>query len=213
MRLRRSHAVAFVCVALATAFACGFPSVTFDAIVPDAGSLTDSGPDSAADGGADADAGARTLPPDVDPDGSTKDATSVGDAANPIDAAGCVTCDCDLDTFNRYDPPGCDASTPIEKRDCDDLIPAIHPESPFVTDPWPAASKHPIRGDWDCDGVTTKQLAYGVGECSTLVLGCVKEGFVDNPGCGEVADYVTCAVEGLIPTCTAHKVRKPQGCR
>jgi hypothetical protein len=176
--------VTSIVVAGSIAVACSFPDVEF--------ATAEAGPGVDPDTGARSDGPTGPAPPnpDVDPDGGSKDATSAGEAAVPIDAAGCVTCDCDHDGFNRLDlATGCDGGPP-GKTDCDDVNAAIHPgQGEFLIDPWPSESQHKIVGDWDCSGTTTKQFTYNAA-CG--LLSTCANGFVGNPRCGETADFITC---------------------
>jgi len=205
---------------LVAAAACGFPNVAFD----------DEGVTPGVEGGTDADAtgeagdsggdeSTRPANPDVDPDGGSSDAATLGDATTVIDAAGCISCDCDEDGFDRLDlAAGCDGGgSPGKAFDCDDTVKAINPgQTGFVVDPWPPGSKHAVVGDWDCSGQTTKQYDYNAA-CASLSL--CSTGFVDNPPCGGSTTYLTCE-KGIVPllglTCS-EKTREPpparkQGC-
>jgi hypothetical protein len=191
MNKRLALAVLAVGFALGAAAACSFPNIEFASEEgSETGTDAGGGGDVDVDGQPLADGGFAPPKPDVDPEGGTKDATTVGDSAVPIDASGCVTCDCDKDTYNRLDlASGCDGGPP-GKTDCDDLNAAIHPgQAEFIQDPWPSTSKHKVVGDWDCSGATTKQFSYGA-QCG-LLSSCAN-GFVGNPTCGGSADFITC---------------------
>jgi hypothetical protein len=184
--MKKRVACAFIAcgLALSVAEACGFPDVQFAGDGLDAAG----GGDAAGDGAGRNDGGAP-LDPDVDPDGGSKDATTAGEAAVPIDAAGCMDCDCDNDGYNRLElTKNCDGGPP-GKTDCDDLNFAIHPgQSEFFLDPWPASQHKPI-GDWDCSGATTKQFPY---DAACGLLSACKNGFVGSPACGATADFIKC---------------------
>lgn len=193
------------------AAACTFPSVTF---------LEDrlGEPEGGSEGGADSPVDVaieKVANPDVDPDGGSTDASKLGDATAVIDAAGCKTCDCDEDGYDRVDPDaGCSGGpTP----DCDDTVAAINPgQRFFILDPWPKGAKHPVVGDWDCSGQTTRQFEYNA-QCKLLAV--CSGGFTGNPACGESAPFLTCQ-ELVLPllglTCTEKSTAPagtvPQGC-
>lgn len=191
--------------------ACAFPDVTF---APD--DSIDGGDAGSPDGALDGPTGeGGPTKPDVDPEGGAKDASSAGDASQ-IDAAGCKTCDCDSDGFNRVQlDAGCDGGPIGKLPDCDDNNPAIHPGLGFILDPWPSSTPHKPAGDWDCSGETTKQYDYG-GVCTAL--SACSNGFVGDPPCGTTSAYLTCQeplpLLGL--TCSEKKRENPgarvQGC-
>jgi hypothetical protein len=187
--------------------ACGFPDVSF---APDDGSeggpssLDGSNDGQTADGNVKSDA-ANVLPPDVDPEGGAKDATTIPDGSQQVDAAaGC--CDCDMDSY-KADGGTCGAPT----GDCDDLNKYVRPAQDFVVSTnW--TSTHTPTFDWDCSGAVTKQFAYNV-NCAG-VANCTAQGFTTDVPCGEQGDYVFCkaAVIGLL--CTEdHREKRSQGCR
>lgn len=189
MTRRRRNQIVGAMIALTTvvAFAaCTFPEVKFtdDASRPD-GSVADGG-DANAVGDARGDGGPKK--PDVDPEGGAKDAATLGDATTVIDAAGCKTCDCDEDGFDRFDlDAGCDGSAPY---DCDDTVRAINPDqTDFVRDLWPAGAKHKVVGDWDCSGTTTRQYDY---DAVCAALSACQGGFEGNPPCGATAPFISC---------------------
>jgi hypothetical protein len=165
-----------------------------------------SGP-TAADAGADAsdDAATDTAPPPPPP----QDAADVD--ATRIDAGPDATCcDCDNDTYVR---DGCDAG-PDATIDCDDLNPAIHPGQSFVSAHWDNASPHVPAGDWNCDGVVTKQYAYDF-TCAggPPPLACTgTEGLIGDPECGQTASYETCTNGPVGCKPSAPEIRT-QGCR
>lgn len=213
--------VAATTVGALSAEACGFPDVSF-APRDEAGTAAGEGGTDAAGGtdgpstdGRAGDAGQDAkFNPDVDLEAGT-DAATAGDAAVPIDASGCMTCDCDEDGYNRLDmPAGCDGGP--GKTDCDDNIKAIHPDQGYLTDPWPAGSKHNVVGDWDCSGGTLRNQEYD-GNCEALSP--CKNGFVGNPPCGGTAAYLTCTPPGVpLPVLCSTKTTesagmRTQGCR
>jgi hypothetical protein len=219
---RRNAVVVAMTLAMmvaAGAAACGFPDVMFAEVVDPS---TEGGADVTSDAPGDTNVNADTskpIKPDVDPDGGSQDATKLGEAAVPIDAAGCVTCDCDLDGYNRIElAKGCDGGGNGKKADCDDLNKAIHPDVVgFILDQWPA-SQHLIVGDWDCNGQALHQYDYNA---NCAALSPCTGGFVGEPPCGGFADYITCKdpVPLLGLTCS-EKTResastglRPQGCR
>lgn len=185
--------------ALGAAVACSFPDVSFK---DGAGSQVDGEEDAAiisppSDGPATVDADV----PDVEP-GETLDAASL----IPVDAAGCTTCDCDGDGYDRVDDAGCrrdgGGGKPV---DCDDTIKAINPgNTKWISNRWPTSSKHPVIGDWDCSGITEKDPPSDVTACKPAALGLVgcanAYGFEGDPGCGEEGDGINCAppVIGLV---------------
>ncbi|MDB4942133.1 MAG: hypothetical protein JWP97_1667 [Labilithrix sp.] len=192
MRKLRAHAiiVAIASAGLAAAAACSFPEVTFSSGAPDGSA--DARLDDATEGPEAGGDGSVPRKPDVDPDGGASDGSVAGDAAVPIDASGCVTCDCDHDGYDRVDKDaGCDGKggTKGALADCDDHVAAIHPEVPdFLLDIWPA-STHVPAGDWDCDGTALHQYDYNA---TCAALSACSGGFVGNPPCGATADYLTC---------------------
>jgi hypothetical protein len=213
MKRRRLLAVGLAIVPLAFAAACSFPDVTFapgadDDAGAEGGGVVDPGP---------GDAGAEgSLPDDVEPGGHLADAaTADKDATTAIDAAGCTSCDCDGDGFQRLDlDAGCDGGAgPI---DCDDTIAAIKPGQGFILNAtWPS-TQHTPEFDWDCSGAVTKQYPYN-GTCAAL--SACSNGFQGNPPCGGTAAYLTCKqpLNILGATCSTDKAEpsgeRIQGCR
>lgn len=123
---------------------------------------------------------------DVDPDGGSQEAAT-RDGASGIDAAGC-TCDCDKDGF-QPSTALCDGG-PGPRPDCDDLDELIEPNAGFVAAAW--TSPHNPSGDWNCDGVRTKQYEYNQ-KCTDVNNCNGKSGFNDDPNCGDTATFNTCA--------------------
>lgn len=194
--------------------ACSFPTVNVLSLTDedggnDTGTLDGDKPDATFDSGGDG-----ALPPDVDPDGGAKDATTVDVVV--VDASG-GCCDCDTDMYLS------DASTSggactldagiVGFADCDDSIAALNPGSPFIINSdWPAETTHKPKFDWDCDGVVTKQLNYQVVCKSIAGLGCTGEGFNGDPGCGNQGNYFQC--QGGLLSCNPVSVgMRTQGCK
>lgn len=112
----------------------------------------------------------------VDPDGGGQEA-SVAPEAGLVDANSCTTCDCDKDDAAS------EAGT-CGGNDCNDLDPFI-PHDGFV-------SSKPVghSGDWNCDGVVTKQFPVNL-NCG-LLANCSAAGFTGDPPCGTSGEFVTC---------------------
>ncbi len=147
--------------------------------------LTDAGVD-----GASTPLDAAVADSDVDPNGLHAEAGVVDASAS--DAA-CGGCDCDDD---GYGVDGGDAACGGPVGDCDDSFGVIAPGTGFATNAsWP--SSHAPAFDWNCDGVTTKQLAYNVVCTGLLGTGCSGAGFQTNPACGTSATYVKCTQMGV----------------
>lgn len=138
----------------------------------------------------------------VDPDGASQEAGVAPEAGPPIDASSCADpCDCDEDKFRSND-----ASCPNPGRDCNDLDPFI-PHDGFV-------SSKPVghNGDWDCNGVVTKQ--FPVNFSCGLLADCTASGFKTDPGCGETGEYVLCTEVILTGVCIQSGTEaRAQGCR
>ncbi len=192
--------------------ACGFPSVSF---LPD--EFLDGGADgTTVDGATGTDASAADVasdapppPVNVDDAGEFQDATTADDASvTPIDAAGCVTCDCDNDGYNKRD---CGAGP----EDCDDTIAAIHPDAGYLENgQW--LSLHAPAFDWNCDGTPEQRLAYN-GVCD--LTNC-RNGFDGGPQCGQTAYFFRCkpkiGIGGVQLGCEvdlAQSENRTQGCR
>lgn len=164
---------------------CSFPDVSFSP----AGGTPESGTSDSptgSDGPATGDAAAVGANEDVDPTGSTMDATTRPEGGPKIDAAGCA-CDCDNDGFQKS-TGGCDGG-PGPRPDCDDLDDFIKPDAGFVAADW--TSPHTPSGDWNCDGVRTKQYDYNQ-PCTDPNNCNGKSGFLGDPNCEETMDYNTC---------------------
>lgn len=115
----------------------------------------------------------------VDPDGGGQEASIAPDAA-AVDATGCPDkCDCDEDGV-RSDNPTC----PDAGLDCNDLDPFI-PHDGFV-----ASKPNGHDGDWNCDGVVTKQFPVNM-NCGLLAK-CNAAGFTGDPPCGTAGPFVRC---------------------
>lgn len=207
-------AVALGVAITAAAVACGFPDVGF---APDDGPETGvPGAEAALDPGT-ADSSLDTAPPkkpDVDPTGKDKDASSY-DGASKVDAAGCVTCDCDGDGFATR-AGACDGG-PGPVFDCDDTDRGINPDIDFVdTSAWPSVTATKTY-DWNCDGVVTKQYTYDL-DCNALMLGadCSKQqGFTTDVGCGQIGTYMTCkqGLLGLLGCAPGATQQRKQACK
>jgi len=100
--------------------------------------------------------------------------------------------------------PGLDAASPRDAAPdgCDRDI-------GFVTSVPPPGKD----GDWNCDGVVTRQHRTGVIGCNGTAADCAAaSGFVLAPECGESDDFIVCATIGSI--CTPIKrEERTQGCR
>lgn len=215
---RRLLFAAAVATPFLWALACTFPEPTIvaddgtdgsDATADQTGNTTDA----AAEGEA-----SVVLPPDVDPEGGTHDATTVSpdasiprpDAGPDADAGAATCCDCDKDTHADKT-----STCGGVRDDCDDYNSGIHPGQDFVSSPWDTTSPHLPVGDWDCSETTTKQYSYNV-TCASL--GNCSEGFNGNPGCGETATYNHCKqllnLAGLPIGCSVNTTeQRTQGCR
>jgi hypothetical protein len=136
-----------------------------------------------------ADAGNAPLLDGASADGADPagDAATRSDASALVDAAGCPTCDCDNDTYNRA---GCvDAGVDAGRIDCDDLDPLRFPGQGYVE----AVPSLANGGDWNCDTQVDRLFAHDV-SCGTFAgAACSSaQGFTTNPGCGISGTYVTC---------------------
>jgi hypothetical protein len=203
MRSRRASLVAFAAATL---------GLTFAACTDLSGlsGATDAADASAIEAGVDApDALATPDAAVVDDDMDAfvpEDAATRTDANVRVDAAGCASCDCDMDTFSRADVV-CGGSV---GGDCDDTDPLIKPGQSFVDEPW--SSTHLPKGDWNCDGNVEKQSPE-LFKCTGIAPECsLTEGFLGTPACGELADYFRCQKAGV--NCVAVKLTtKRQACR
>ncbi len=192
---------------VSAAVACGFPSVEF---APDGVSVPETGTgDEGSLGGADA-----ALPPDVDPAGKDRDASTY-DGASKIDAAGCTSCDCDNDKFLSRNAP-CTGG-PGTVYDCDDSDPGINPDIDNIdTSAWPSKTATKTY-DWNCDGEVTKQYAYDI-NCNALQLGaqCSSiQGFTTDVPCGQTGTFVTCksGLFGLLGCAPGPTEARRQACK
>ncbi len=93
--------------------------------------------------------------------------------------------------------------------DCDDSDPHTHPGADFI-DSAPPPGKN---GDWNCDGVVTKQFPENL-DCSSLTAtDCATySGFVTKATCGEAANFVACFVSQGAYLAKVQGLRK-QGCK
>jgi hypothetical protein len=209
--------IALIIGGAAAGGACAFPNPSF---APDE-TTTDSGNDAidpadardAADGGE----GGKPLPkPDVDLEGGTKDATTVPEGGQTIDAGpDAACCDCDTDGFNSS-RPACSALP--GPRDCDDGNKFVKPGQDFVKSA-DYQSTHMPKYDWDCSGTTQKQYNYGLAKCADqLKLSTCsnhQDGFIGDPPCGTTGTYVTaCTADGdlLNLKCTETSDNRVQAC-
>lgn len=187
---------------LGAAAACSFPDVSFRD-----GSTTDGAPSSDSPSGNDGPAG-------DDADGSDATIDAVGDAivrddaSQRVDEASCNDadpCDCDHDTHRRI---GCDGGD-----DCDDLDPLIHPkQAKYVESDWPADSKYPVVGDWDCNGKTEYEFDSGISCSTTSCLATPPTGYALNGvACGEKQTIYTCS--GIGCNLTPVAMNQAQGCK
>jgi hypothetical protein len=127
---------------------------------------------------------------DVDPTGSTMDATTVPDGGQRIEAGPAGCCDCDNDGFKPDSGSDASACTSLPSQDCDDLNKFVFPSSGFVaSDTWD--SPHLPKYDWNCDGVRTKQYDYNQ-KCTDVNNCNGKSGFNDDPNCGETMVFNNC---------------------
>jgi hypothetical protein len=170
---------------LGLAAACSFPDPV---LVPDEGGTV---PDGALDDGG------------VRPDITEPDAPPPIDATSekPAVDANCNPCDCDGDGYTTQDAAVCPGDAG-PRLDCDDLDDRANPGSGFRKD-LPTLD---TRGDWNCDGITRREIPQVNINCANyngLATGCGSvEGFTGNPGCGEKMTYVKCGIENLT-TCVA----------
>ena len=163
----------------------------------------------ARDGEADAytiDASAESSPPGPSDAAVLEDAITVD--ARKVDAAGCMTCDCDGDGYNAGT---CLAGADSGPVDCDDIDPSRHPGQLFVAT-IPPGDQVP-SGDWNCSGSAEKQYAANV-VCGSYTMPCdTHSGFVTDPGCGMNGDFVTCKGGLALPCMDGAKQKRTQSCR
>lgn len=202
MKRRKALALAGVVTLFACAIgaACTFPDVAF---APTGDGIGEAGADGSAVGSADSSSGA-----DASSDAALIEAATRTDATTKIDASGCTSCDCDMDTF---DPKGgaCDGG-PGPVSDCDDSDPVIKPSQTFVDDfRW--ASSHPIPYDWNCDGHVDKAYPVNLKCGGNVLTGCTGgQGFVGDPTCGTGADTDFAECKAVGAACTAVKLLLPR---
>jgi hypothetical protein len=93
--------------------------------------------------------------------------------------------------------------------DCDDTDPRTHPGADFVSEPPPAGR----MGDWNCDGVVTKQYPERF-TCFVDTAQCVTvAGFLGDAPCGQNADFITCQLAGGTTCAPEAPTKHAQGCR
>jgi hypothetical protein len=138
---------------------------------------------------------------DSQPDGASAgdlDASTPEEASTDVDP-----CDVDRDGF-RSEAGTCGGA------DCDDNDSRAHPGAGFVSDVPPDGGK----GDWNCDGVVTKQFPI-----TTLgpfcPVDCPADGgygtFGEDVGCGMVGKFVPCVDDGSACRPGTEELH-PQGC-
>lgn len=141
--------------------------------------------------GIDADAPAEDASDDA---ALVADAGDAGDAGSDADP-----CDRDRDGF-RDEADACGGN------DCDDDDGRAHPDAGFVS----TAPTTKTNGDFDCDGIVTKQFLVNV-SCGAL-SSCPPQGFSGNPPCGGASEYVQC--KGSSANCTVGTSEiRTQGCK
>jgi hypothetical protein len=85
----------------------------------------------------------------------------------------------------------------------------VHPGADFVTDVPPDGS----TGDWNCDGVVTKQFdASPPGACRSMDCLIEAGAFQVDLGCGEIGDFYFCQNPSVCPLVPGSK-KRAQGCR
>jgi hypothetical protein len=205
-------AASVLAAAIAIASACSFPEPTVIDADGEGGPSSSSGGDGSNatdDGSVPRDAAlvdsvfAIDGNQNVDPDGASQEA-SVAPEGGLVDATGCNKCNCDGDKANTNDAAsGCATLG----NDCNDLDPFI-PHDGFV-----ASEPNGHSGDWDCDGVVTKQFPVNI-DCG-LLANCSGSGFSGDPACGTSGPFVTCK-PSLLPLVlceTKSTETVVQGCR
>lgn len=186
MKKRRGFflAASVLAFAVAIASACSFPEPTLVDPVTEGGSSSGGDSEPTADGTVFEDASlvdnifAIDGNQNVDPDGGGQEA-SVAPEAGLVDATGCDPCDCDDDDA-KSEAGACGAGG----TDCNDLDPFI-PHDGFV-----ASKPNGHSGDWNCDGVVTKQFPVNL-NCG-LLANCSAAGFSGDPPCGAGGMFVRC---------------------
>jgi hypothetical protein len=181
---------------------CTFPDVMF-APAGEAGSGSEGG---VGEGSVDSSPGA-----DASSDTAITEAATRPEASTKVDAAGCTSCDCDMDGYFARDG-GCDGG-PGPVYDCDDTDDFISPKQGFVQDfTW--TSSYSVVYDWNCNGVVERDYPINLKCGGTVLTGCTGgQGYKGaGPNCGNSDDYFECkAVNGF---CAAAKIdSRIQNCK
>lgn len=181
------YLVAGVTTAMAVAAACDFPEprIVDDG---DSGNTDGDGPDATSD----------VLDQDVVTDGGALDvaqpdsAPPIGDATSekpPVDA-NCNPCDCDNDGFLSEAGTCFDGGT---LYDCDDQDLRANPDAGYRSD----FVTNDTKGDWNCDRTFNREyfVNFKCGDIEKPLFGSCSAfgGFGNDPPCGELSTYVTCA--------------------
>jgi hypothetical protein len=126
-----------------------------------------------------------------------------GPADAAVDAGDAAPANCDVDKDGWPAASCADAG----EADCDDDDPDVHPGQD-----WLAVTPRSTRnGDWNCKDGVEKRFPNGV-DCSGFSTSCAgREGFEDDPGCGQEGEFITCTM--LTSTCTTNRSRRKQECR
>lgn len=109
------------------------------------------------------------------------------DAGGKVDAAGCTSCDCDKDGYNR-ELVGTDCGA--APFDCDDNDSRSHPGQVFLKED----AEAPMNGNWNCvDGVEKPYPENVTCDGLTLGNGCTNiYGFTKPVACGQTGTFVRC---------------------
>lgn len=197
MNRRRALFAALVFAPLAAiGVACSFPDVSFndspDGSSPDVLSPANEGSttsDTGSSGG-------------LGPDGSTILDSSfldvvLNDASTaPVDPSSCgskPTCDCDNDGYKAadcgVDADFVDANLNGLPLDCDDLVPARHPDAGFSDE------SDASNFDWNCDSQIERLPAVFGPDCPKSGLTCPAQTnfFVVTPACGTLGSLYSCS--------------------
>ena len=204
MKRRRAFVVALVSTTIACAIgaACTFPDVAF-APADGGGGGGEAGPDGNGGGTDSGKDGSQGVVDASVIDSALVEAATRSDADTKIDAAGCVSCDCDNDGYFSRDG-GCEGG-PGAVYDCDDSDKFISPAQGFVAEfTW--TSVHPLAYDWNCDGTVQRAYPTNLSCGGTIITGCTGgQGFQGSgPNCGNSADYFEC--KGVNGLCVAAKL-------